>query len=129
MNRIIKPAIEEISRQESDIEFLIDAKTGSYGYTYRKKGRKVVAIKFIYRGRFEDEASTSLNLLNSAEAQAEAMYHSILKVTFDELTSLELTASDISHLTEHVPSLIQRGFVLDTDFFRKLAFIQQELNL
>lgn len=128
MNRIIKPAIEEISHQESDIEFLIDAKTGNYGYSYRKKGRKVVAIKFIYKWRFESHETSPLNQLNSAEAQAEAMYHSILKSTFDELSALELTASDIAHLTEHIPSLMQRGCVLDTDFFRKLSMIQQALK-
>ena len=88
----------------------------------------MVAIKFIYKWRFESVETTSLNQLNSADAQAEAMYHSIIKVTFEDLKALELTASDIAHLTEHIPSLMQRGCVLDMDFFRKLSIIQQALQ-
>ena len=49
IKRIIKPAILEIEEKESSIKFLIDEKTGNYGFSYIKEGRKVVGLKFLFK--------------------------------------------------------------------------------
>lgn len=46
--RVIKPAIKEISERDKSIEFLIDSQTGNFGFKYKKEGRKISGLEFLF---------------------------------------------------------------------------------
>tara|TARA_B100001094_G_scaffold333445_1_gene412467 strand:- start:9919 stop:10947 length:1029 start_codon:yes stop_codon:yes gene_type:complete len=132
MNRIIKPAIKEIAEKEPDIEFLVDQSSGHYGFCYRKQGRKVIALKFLYHWKLstayqEKQVYTKLVQEPSAYDRALQTLELISKTPKDKLSSIQLTKKELAHLTIHIPSFMKEGVTMDMEFFSKLSTIQNSM--
>lgn len=57
IERCIKKPIEEMSQCEEvrrELEFLLDEKTGNFGFAPVMNGRRIVAVEFLYRWRSSD---------------------------------------------------------------------------
>ncbi|CAH1593343.1 Replication initiation protein [Vibrio jasicida] len=111
IKRIIKPAIQEIDEKESRIHFLIDEKTGNYGFSYVKEGRKVVGLKFLFYWQIERPHGTKKTFT----------YDDALN-TFDDVSNKRCIPSveEINNLKEHLVKLGTEGYDLGGGFFTKL---------
>ena len=62
---VIKPAISEIDALEPNIEFLI-SEEGDFGFQKIKKGRTIVAMRFLFEWKKGKQKTQSLARLNQA---------------------------------------------------------------
>ncbi|CCO46670.1 Replication initiation protein RepB [Vibrio nigripulchritudo SOn1] len=111
IKRIIKPSIQEIDNKEPNIRFLIDEKTGNYGFSYIKEGRKVVGIKFLFQWRTPEKEEVKKNLT----------YDDALR-TFADVVDKRCIPSveEINNLKEHLVDIGSAGYDLGGEFFSKL---------
>lgn len=107
VSRIIKPAIEEIENVEPRIKFLEDEHSGNRGFEYKKEGRKVVAIRFIYAW------DTPCNEAPVQEGSIE-----MAKVAYSKICNKEpVSRPEIDALKVHAGSLmLQGGYRFDGEF-------------
>ncbi len=115
INRIIKPAIKEIDEKESNIAFFVDEKTGNYGFSYIKEGRKIVGLKFLFE--WSGDTANSTRQLSYEDA----------KRTYNEVVSRSCVPSlrELDNLKEHLVSLGEAGHDLSGGFFTKLRDVTQ----
>ncbi|MFW1108385.1 replication initiation protein [Vibrio parahaemolyticus] len=112
IKRIIKPAIQEIDDKEPNIRFLIDEKTGNYGFSYIKEGRKVVGIKFLFQWKLPDR---------KVENRKDLTYEDALK-TFEDINDKRCIPSvaEIENLKQHLVQIGTNGHNIGSGFFTKL---------
>jgi len=114
IKRIIKPAIQEIDEKESHIRFLIDDKTGNYGFSYIKEGRKVVGIKFLFKWQLPEKEV-------GVKVEKNLTYEDALK-TFADVVDKRCIPSieEINNLKEHLVRIGTEGHDFGSGFFSKL---------
>lgn len=127
IERIIKPSIAEIDEKEPFIHFLTDEKSGHYGYSCKKKGRRISEIKFLYRWSSPvahqqlDVQHTNAFNRNPYDLAFET-YHTLL--SSDEKSGLNITQEQLNNLTLNMP-LLQKNIDFDDTFFQKYLWAQQ----
>lgn len=129
INRIIKPAILEIDEKESLIEFFIDEKTGNYGFSYQKRGRKVIAIKFLFRWRKKvnkAEAEERNKLANQLPTFELALLTYQIVLEFTEEDSGNPSVEELNNLMANAGALMENSKMLDAEFMIKFAMAMNE---
>lgn len=113
ITRIIKPAIDAVSKNAPDIEFLIDEKSGNFGFRPVKQGRTIVAIEFLYRWTrgLSDHGDIDVEL-NLDDA-----IRSYCDISSNSNVPLE---REIKNLKNHMAQLVDEGFMFDADFIEKM---------
>ncbi|EKO3663289.1 replication initiation protein [Vibrio metschnikovii] len=112
IKRIIKPAIQEIDDKEPSICFLIDEKTGNYGFSYIKEGRKVVGLKFLFQWKLPEKRE---------ESKKELTYEDALR-TFEDIVDKRCIPSieEIENLKANLVKIGTEGYEIESGFFTKL---------
>ncbi|WP_299497348.1 replication initiation protein [uncultured Shewanella sp.] len=134
INKIIKPSIKEIDEKEPLISFHIDEKTGNYGFGYEKKGRKIVAIRFLFSwsvpksiAREESDARKEL------ESEVEAI--SSAKMTYELVNNFVIgdagnpTMQELGCLMTKMTELKEIGYTFENDFMTNLTLALSEAKL
>ncbi|ANU39483.1 replication initiation protein [Vibrio scophthalmi] len=125
VNRIIKPSIKEISEKEPNISFDIDDKTGNYGFSYVKKGRKVTGIKFLFKWRqkVNKQEAEERRKLAYQLSPLEAAYETYEKVKLISSNTEQLFFSreELNNLLQHTAPLVDRGKDFSTEFMLNYA--------
>ncbi|PSU44273.1 replication initiation protein [Photobacterium frigidiphilum] len=132
INRIIKPAIQEIDEKESLINFQVDEKTGNYGFSYLKKGRKIVAIRFLFSwlektNKAEEECRKKLELELSTFDKAVLVYDLVQQ--YQEGECGNPTVEELNNLVANASLLMENGKLLDAEFMMKFAGAMNEAKL
>ena len=134
IERIISPAIREIESKELRIKFLIDEKTQNLGWSYKKQGRKITHIEFLFY--WVDPVQ-----IDAAEKKER-------KKLGDERNPLELaketwavvdgfvansdgnpTVEELNNLTVNISLLMQSGYTFESDFMQKFSSAMSEARL
>jgi len=134
IERIISPAIREIESKEHRIKFLIDEKTQNLGWSYKKQGRKITHIEFLFY--WVDPVQ-----IDAAEKKER-------KKLGDERNPLELaketwavvdgfvansdgnpTVEELNNLTVNISLLMQSGYTFEPDFMQKFSSAMSEARL
>lgn len=134
IERIISPAIREIESKERRIKFLIDEKTQNLGWSYKKQGRKITHIEFLFY--WVDPVQ-----IDAAEKKER-------KKLGDERNPLELaketwavvdgfvansdgnpTVEELNNLTVNISLLMQSGYTFESDFMQKFSSAMSEARL
>ncbi|HGS4560858.1 TPA: replication initiation protein [Vibrio cholerae] len=112
IKRIIKPAIQEIDEKEPNIEFLIDEKSGGYGFSYIKEGRKVVGIRFLFKWKIKEYEK---------QPDVDLGYDDALK-TLSDITEKKCIPSlrEIVNLKNYLVQIGTEGHEIGNGFFAKL---------
>ena len=124
VNRIIKPSIKEIAEKEPNLQFDVDEKTGNYGFSYIKKGRKVVAIKFLFKWKrkVNKQEERERQKLGYQLSPLEWAYETYAKVQAISDNDFPLFSKDeLDNLICHTAALVERGKDFSTDFMLKYS--------
>ena len=121
IKRIIKPAIQEIDEKESRISFQIDEKTGNYGFSYVKDGRKVVGIKFLFKWTQSDRPAKT-------PEKGELKYEDALR-TYLDITEKRCipTTDEVLNLKANLVEMGTDGYDLSGEFFTLLREAQEAI--
>lgn len=134
IERIISPAIREIESKEHRIKFLIDEKTQNLGWSYKKQGRKITHIEFLFywidpvqidaaekkeRKKLEDERNP-LELAKETWAVVDG---------FVANSDGNPTVEELNNLTANISSLMQSGYAFESDFMQKFSSAMLEARL
>lgn len=117
IKRIIKPAIREIDKEESNLEFQIDEKSGNYGFSYIKEGRKIVGIKFLFKWKIKEPQKKPDIALG---------YDDALK-TLSDINENKCIPSlrEIENLKNYLVQIGTEGHEIGKGFFAKLKEAQE----
>ena len=127
IKRIIKPAILEIDDKEKNIKFQTDEKTGNYGFSYVKEGRKVVGIKFLFQWEpseyMKSKNKKSLTIEEPVKEVSISLTIESAVITYSDLVNNVRLPSqeELDNLKMHIGQLGMEGFSLTPEFFTKLA--------
>ncbi|WP_299011701.1 replication initiation protein [uncultured Shewanella sp.] len=131
IQRIIKPSINLINKNEPFIHFLTDEKSGNLGYEAIKEGRKIVAIRFLFKWE-----NPQLAAKNEAEERAKLggviSPFEMAKLTFDMVSHFSPndpgnpTVGELNNMMSLTGQLLSEGFVLDTEFMSNFALAMSE---
>ncbi len=126
VNRIIKPSILEIAEKEPHLQFEVDEKTGNYGFTFIKKGRKVTAIKFLFKwnqkvNKQEEQERRKLGYQLSPLEWAYETYAKIQAISASDDMSVSFSKDELDNLMFHTATLVERGKEFTTDFMLKYS--------
>lgn len=134
IERIISPAIREIESKEHRIKFLIDEKTQNLGWSYKKQGRKITHIEFLFywvdpvqidaaekkeRKRLGDERNP-IELAKETWAVVDG---------FVSNSDGNPTVEELNNLTVNISSLMQSGYSFESDFMQKFSSAMSEARL
>jgi len=105
VSRIIKPSIEEINKTDENITFDVDEKAGSFGYAFKKNGRKVEAIEFLFRWK-KNEISKPKETRHPSELTFDDA-----KVTLKEIKTRSRLPNfdELVNLQKHIKEMIFTG--------------------
>ena len=127
INRIIKPAISEIDSHEENIEFLIDEKSGNVGFSYKKEGRKVVGLQFLYRWNIQSYKKNIVSSQPLTYQDAESTFNAICASSSSE--RLILSKEEVSNLTPYISELLEKNKDINSAvFFDKFAKLNRYIK-
>ena len=122
IKRIIKPAILEIDDKESRISFQIDEKTGNYGFSYVKDGRKVIGIKFLFKWTQQERSP-------KASDESQLKYDDALKTYIDIAEKRCIpSVQEILNLKSYLVEMGTDGYDLSSNFFTLLREAQEAID-
>ncbi|QIR16643.1 replication initiation protein [Shewanella aestuarii] len=119
---ILKPSIELIDDHEPNIEFFYaDESKKHYGFEFIKKGRKVVAIKFLFRWNqskqiAKDESDERNELANTPSPYLQAELTYTLVSEFVSGQGGNPTLQELNNMMSMSPKLAENGYQLDAAF-------------
>ncbi|MBS0044650.1 replication initiation protein [Shewanella sp. M16] len=134
IERIISPAIREIESKEHRIKFIVDEKTQNLGWSYKKQGRKITHIEFLFY--WVDPV-----LIDAAEKKERAKLGNernpidLAKETWAVVESFEANSDgnpsveELNNLTANISALIQAGYKFEADFMMKFSIAMNEARL
>lgn len=131
---VIKPAIDEISKNEPNIQFLPEEFGKKVGFEYVKEGRKVVAIRFLFKwqapkdiARQEHDERQTLSEVKSVFEMAELAF--TLVETFSPGDSGNPTMAELNNMMSMAPQLMEKGYEMDGAFMQNFALAMAEAKL
>lgn len=129
IERIIEPAIKEISEIESGITFLsCPLEKKRFGYSLVKERNKTVGIKFRYQWNQKDlevkEEVKKPMTFDSPEAHADHIHCLIMNGDFKSVTK-----EGIDVLFANTRYLMKNGVELNEEFYKKLESCEEFLGL
>ena len=133
---ILNPAIKEISDSEPNIEFLYESqgKNQKFGIEYIKEGRKVTAIRFLFKWNksketAKDEADKRKEIEETKSAlELAEMTYEILQ-SFEPSDSGNPTVGELNNMMSMSPQLMEKGCELDAALMTNFAKAMAEAKL
>ncbi|MFD2178499.1 replication initiation protein [Veronia pacifica] len=128
IDRCIRASIEEISKHDPNLEFLV-SDDGSFGYRAIRRGRKIAKIEFLYHWRKpvnKEEAAerSQLGDTPSPVAMAEMVYD--LVAGFEPGQSGNPTVEELNGMMMYSAQLMESGRAMDGDFMVRFSAAMRE---
>tara|TARA_B100001094_G_scaffold269964_1_gene274547 strand:- start:551 stop:1609 length:1059 start_codon:yes stop_codon:yes gene_type:complete len=126
VDRIIKPAIEEIDHLDPNITFNFCENKKTYGFELKRKKRKVVAIKFLFSwyipsNKKEKKLREDLQEEKSSYQLALETYTKVQSIELESSTDLDITSAELHNLMANSPELQQNNYRLEESFMLKFS--------
>lgn len=126
IERIISPAIKEIESKEHRIKFLIDEKTQNLGWGYKKQGRKITHIEFLFY--WVDPVKIDAAEKNERKKlEHERHPLDLAKETWEVVSFFEANSDgnpsveELNNLTSNISLLMTSGYDFDAKFMQKFS--------
>lgn len=126
VDRIIKPSVKEIVEKEPRIKFMVDEKTGNHGWAYKKDGRKITHIEFLFQWTRPGDAAKQEKIIRDGLC-AEQSDFEIAKFVWELVNQFVVgegggpSIDELNVLMKQVPELMGAGYLLDGAFMVKFS--------
>lgn len=132
IERIISPAVAEISQKEPRIRFITDEVSGNCGWAYTKERRKITHIEFLFKWEEtpadigKQEKRERQKLESEQEKLSNAVLVWELVNSYSKGDDGNPSVEELNNMMMHVPQLMAQGKVMCQAFMTKYSKALEE---